>query len=1342
MRKLAFLALILMISTSNADLFLDTFSNESYSNQDGDQFWSSDWLETGDDNSPSPPFFNDVGILAGSLILSGSNNDIERRLNLSGYTSAILTFDYDEFGFDSNVDRVDIYVSSGSSWVRIGRLQGSFLNSGSFSFDISAYISSNTGIRFSTSNGLGATDYLFIDNVAVTATPNKVLQHISISHDGSGVSCVAENITFTIHNSTHQVLTGYTGVVTASARIATSGATSGTWVLASAANPTSFVDNGDGTFNYTMVAADNGSFTMKYSFKQDGVINFDVASGLLTEATTEDPDLIVEATFLSEGNFRDEFSEIGSNYRDRFDTVSYDNNDGNLNWASNWIETDRISGGSPSAGDVRITGGRLELTGNNTTFPNLIKSAAQREVDLSSATTATLRFTMRTTSVESNDIASVAVSSNGGASWTTLGTYNDDIDSFQPFSFDITPYISSNTRIRFRIEDQSGSTCCFGPADEILQIEDIQIIINGSGSYGNNDGSLAFSNDWVESDGTGPANGPVSMYYDALYLYGSSSQVTTMSRSMDLSNYDDAQLSFDYEAIGSVDAEDEVRAEVNSGSGWVVLQTITGNVSGSSSLNLKNYLSSNTQIRFVIDDPGTGGDCCYNNNQEVFKIDNVDIEVFQISSCQGADHFSIAHSGNGVNCEAEVITVTAKDSAGNIITDYEGTIDLTTSTSHGDWTLLSGVGSFTPLGSNLGSAEYVFSTSDNGQVNFNFANTYVETLSINILDDQGISETSNNATASDDPDLSFARSGFKFIYGTGSAPASEVIPVQISGRNFNNTLGYDPLKIRAITTDVDTGVCTGLFTGNQTIELALECINPSSCHVSSASQFSINGTNLNKNNQNTVTSYTPITLNFASNSTADLSNSLYSDAGRIGLHARRIQAGDNILGSSNQMEFSPAGFCTTTTDPDYACSGPNYWNCSKFKKAGENFNLTVSAQGWRANADSNFCDNNFILPNFNHGVSITQNLISPVAGNLGAISFNTVNLSSGTASQSVNWSEVGVINFTAGGNNYLSHTLVSTPSHEFGRFFPADFVVNNINNGSYGDANTGFSYIGELDASNTGGIKYGVQPQFDFIVRNVQGDTLKNYLVGSFNKTPLPVINTTSNILGLDGINDLTITTGFNGPTSSYDAATGIYRVSLNSSDHFRYDHTANALVAPFTNDIQINITDYVDSDGVSLSSGVSLNPIGGNVRLGRLRLANAYGSESTSLTHVWSTEYYDGANFILNTDDNGTTYDIAGIGALTVTDIGDPSDPYQITDSTASGEIADTGLFVSGATSVVWSAPVAGRYGKFTFPYASPSWLQFDWNGLGFENPEAEISFGQYRGHDKIIYWKEVYYK
>ena len=51
----------------------------------------------------------------------------------------------------------------------------------------------------------------------------------------------------------------------------------------------------------------------------------------------------------------------------------------------------------------------------------------------------------------------------------------------------------------------------------------------------------------------------------------------------------------------------------------------------------------------------------------------------------------------------------------------------------------------------------------------------------------------------------------------------------------------------------------------------------------------------------------------------------------------------------------------------------------------------------------------------------------------------------------------------------------------------------------------------------------------------------------------------------------------------------------------------------------------------------------------------------------------------------------------------------------------------------------------------ASLSWLQYDWfsatgdlddagdpDGVA-DNPEARITFGTYRGHDRIIYWEEI---
>jgi hypothetical protein len=1337
---------LVMASSTLADTFSDSFNSQSYSRNDGDQNWLTDWTETGDDGLPnSPSSSSDVGIdliffglFGGELFLKDSDNYIERRADLSGYTNAILNFDYQESGFDNNGDRVDVYVSDGGSWQRIARYRGSNINSGSASLDISGYISNNTGIQFRTGGGLGDNDYFYVDNLTITASPDRVLEHIAITHDGTAVSCVAENITFTFHDASHGVLTTYTNAITVSARDTISGLTSGSWTPIGVADPSKFTDNGDGTFTYDVQLADNGSFTVAYIQTSESTINFDAVSGALTD-TVEDPDLAVADTFSNEGNFRDEFTEIGGTFSDDFETVSYSNSTGTMTWATDWIESERVGGGSAASGDVRITGGRLELTGNSTSGGSFVKSAIEREANLSGAASASLRFTMRTTSVESNDIASVAISSDGGANWTTLGTYNDDISSWRPFSFDISAYISSNTRVRFRIEDQSGSSCCFGPADEILQVEDIQIITDPSSTYGNNDGTLLFATDWIESDGTGPNDGEVSTYLGALYMYGDSRSVTTFSRTMDLSPYDDAVLTFDYEAIGSVDADDQVEVEVNDGSGWTNVETITGNVSGQSSINLKDYLSANTQIRFVIDDPGNGGNCCYNTNDEVFKIDNVDVTVYSVSSCIGVDHFSISHGGVGVNCEPEPVTITAKDSVGNTVVDYVGTITIDTSTSNGDWTLQTGSGSFTSIGSDTGQAEYAFSASDSGTVILNLSDTHVESLSVDVDDAQGVSETSNAATASDDPVLSFARAAFKFIYGTGSPPASEIIPVQTSGRPMAQSLGYDPLKIRAITTDLDTAECTALFTGSTAVDLALECITPSNCSNVSGSEFVASSTVIPENSSGSVTSYQSVNIVFDAAGTGTLTDLNYGDAGRINLRARYQQAGEDVLGSSQNIDVVPAGFCIQTTDGNSDCNGPNYETCSVFKKAGELFNLTVTAQGWLSDGDGDFCDNNFLTPSFESDLDLSPQLIAPSGGNLGAINLSKVNLTGGAYSGNLSWNEVGVLALQAGGNNYLSSVLPTSTSANFGRITPFEFYITAQDNGTYMDGQTDFTYIGQTDLSGNGVIQYGSQPWIDFISRDANGNTILNYLTGGFFKNPDGAYSVSTATLGEDGSTPLAITASFDTPTYAYNAATYTYRLTLSANDHYLFDRDNNALVAPFTNDIQIALDSFVDDDGIAASNLVTLSPAGGEIRYGRMNINNAFGPETEALNQTWQAQYYNGTDFVLNVLDVDTTIDSSNLvgGSIVITDTGNGANPLQAGDSTLSG----SQTLVQGLGELTWSVPVSNRYGSFDFEYDAPDWLEYDWSGSGNEDPTASVSFGRYRGHDKVIYWKEITY-
>ena len=130
----------------------------------------------------------------------------------------------------------------------------------------------------------------------------------------------------------------------------------------------------------------------------------------------------------------------GDTFRDEFETAAYNNNDGTLNWATNWTETS--DGNSATGGDIRVTGGELRIEDNG--------GAIQRDANLSAAgfTSATLSFDFRTTGVDGGDQMSVQVSGDGGATWTILETFTGPFAASSR-SYDISSYISSNTRVRF-----------------------------------------------------------------------------------------------------------------------------------------------------------------------------------------------------------------------------------------------------------------------------------------------------------------------------------------------------------------------------------------------------------------------------------------------------------------------------------------------------------------------------------------------------------------------------------------------------------------------------------------------------------------------------------------------------------------------------------------------------------------------------------------------------------------------------------------------------------------------------------------------------------------------------
>ena len=261
-----------------AATFSDTFSNVSYGNQDGTNLWSSDWVETGDDGSASS---GDIQITGGELRLQNKKIDIARTIDLLGFTSAVLSFDYREVGFDGNSDKITVEIRSGGSgpWTNLLTFQGS-VGSGSASQAIPAgNHAANTELRIVTGNKITGDDQFFVDNFTITATLTAAgpLDHfdISLSSGTFGLNCVPHQLRVTAHDSVHITVTSHVGEI----QLATSTG-AGDWTDGGLGNIGSLANAvaGDGVATYQYAAADLGQadFFLDYTNGTDNLVGINI----------------------------------------------------------------------------------------------------------------------------------------------------------------------------------------------------------------------------------------------------------------------------------------------------------------------------------------------------------------------------------------------------------------------------------------------------------------------------------------------------------------------------------------------------------------------------------------------------------------------------------------------------------------------------------------------------------------------------------------------------------------------------------------------------------------------------------------------------------------------------------------------------------------------------------------------------------------------------------------------------------------------------------------------------------------------------------------------------------
>jgi hypothetical protein len=723
------------------------------------------------------------------------------------------------------------------------------------------------------------------------------------------------------------------------------------------------------------------------------------------------------------------------------------------------------------------------------------------------------------------------------------------------------------------------------------------------------------------------------------------------------------------------------------------------------------------------------------------------------------DHFGISDAGTAVNCQASPVTISALSATQGAVATT-GTITVSTSTGHGDWSLTTGRGTFTAGASNSGTASYTYVAADDGVVTLALKDTYAETVTINVVDGS-VTQKSGNALASQQPPLTFVASGFRI---TNGANIGTPIGTQVAGKSSTQSLA-----LQAVRTDSNTGACTAVFASGATVNvsLAYQCNNPTSCIAGQTLGITNNAatTNIAANPASGVATYTTVPLKF-STANAEAPFSLnYSDVGQITLYARyNIPLGSgigsgNLMNGSSQFVVQPYNFtlsaikCTTygsgTCAPSLAAPGLNPGASSAagpaFIQAGQPFSATVTASNYLGAATPNYGQE--VAP---PGVTLTANLVAPAGGDAAALNNATAfgSFSGGVATGTTfNWPEAGILTLTPSVTNYLGSGIVTgTTSGDVGRFIPNGFAAT-LNTPVFGTGCSagGFSYVGQP-------LTYTVAPVMNVTAQALGGATTRNY-TGAFLKltnssltgrsyTPTPV-SPALNVAGVPPTSsDPTIT----------DLGTGQATLTFSAGSGLLFNRGAASV--PFNANIALRLN-VIDTDGVSAPNPVTFGSGTGisfstsaTQYYGRLALRDAVGSELLNLPMSLTTQYYLSTTqgFTTNTADSCTVappisfsnYQLnLTTGETCVLDTGSPG--LSGLGCAAPGALGQQyHSAAAGNFNLILAAPGAGNTGALSVTTTAPSWLQYPWGSTS--NPVGMATFGAFPGPTSRVHQREVY--
>jgi len=766
-----------------------------------------------------------------------------------------------------------------------------------------------------------------------------------------------------------------------------------------------------------------------------------------------------------------------------------------------------------------------------------------------------------------------------------------------------------------------------------------------------------------------------------------------------------------------VSGQSIVKVERNAGSGFVTLiPAFNAIAQPGQAATPSDFLMSLTG--------STGGS---NNNHE---IDNVQICALK-SNPIGAqiDHFEFDHTGQGLTCNPETVTIRAcaNASCSQLFTDPLTATLLPESASEGIW------GGGNQVSSSNGSTQLQLRRNTAGTVTLGVKGSSPTTKPLS----KTLCRIGNGGLSENNCSLKFADSGFVFD-----------VPDKLANKPVE-------VLVKAVNKSDETQQCVPSFQ-SQSKTLNFWSVYQTPSAPISPKAVTINNTAIGSSSA----SPTAVNLVFDTNGQASISVN-YPDAGKLQLDAQYIGSGNEqglVMIGSDQFVSVPAGLCVKPVDASASCPSADM-SCNAYRKAGQSFGMTVQAMAWEKDGDKDFCSGNLSTPNFSdQAMRLASKVVAPSIasgghdGALGVASYShsaQANNLNTLTNQTI--SEVGVFQIAAQASpNYLgTASSLNIPigySANIGRFVPDRFLVSDI---SVIPACGSFSYMDQLFPMS-----------MKLSALNIAGDITKNYfppfslatakLVGENNNNGVDLQSRLSALL----INADSWDQGVAMVDASYRA--NFTRVTPNVATNLYQDGPFELLdigVQLMDNDPRPNgVYSYVaspDMDAATTGNCTNCNAkkISTQIlRHGRVVMDNTYGPETEILRMPTRAEYWDGSSWVLNTNDSCTTA-VYGLGSqVDNTGLGYNFDPDLVAGQSVVRS-GGTATFQAGQFELLWQAVTssgAPYRGQVTAPLDVPPWLEWYWNWNGVSpsvltEPRASAYFGRYRGHDRIIYWREV---